>query len=232
MQFFGKTSYPEACLIYSGLNLECKIMSGNGDVMNQSVSWSCYRRGHSYLFLYLYSMKPVIVLTKDVDNCACIIACLDCHECNSSCLISLAPYPRKWIISFPAFSQGGLCEHFYLAPTYLPRFLPSLPLSILPSFLFLHTLSLRLIYNWTFDMICQRKKTKQALSSSHGFRTYWSAHFSFQSIVFFKTTGLIIHHSECLAQILSELLSNCTLVDYAAAPASIHSHTSIKFHFI
>lgn len=90
-------------------------------------------------FVFLSLPPTVIVLSEDVDNCVCVslrVCGLCATVCSiRSCLTCLAPYPRKWIISCPGSSQGGLCEtlfwHGLINPTsfpffLFPSFLPSL----------------------------------------------------------------------------------------------------------
>lgn len=130
-------------------------MTGNRDVGTLGYESVCFLEWsaatvHLYFSLHFYKKMAVIVLSKDVDNCLYIIACLPlfgCKECK--CLLD----PVMFNLSGSLFRimnnllLVGLCEPLFLAQTYLSNFLPHLPLSILPSFPPHHTLhALRLIY--------------------------------------------------------------------------------------
>lgn len=110
--------------------------------MNQSASWRNQRhRGRRpFVFLSLRLQWDACPrFNEGVDHCV--------HAQERKCLLNLFAFNRlgstsiKWIVSRPGCSRRALCEPLFLAETYLPDFLPLLPLSILPSFPPLHALS-------------------------------------------------------------------------------------------
>lgn len=111
----------------------------------------------------MYHCVPTIVCTLKNATVCSVRPCSTC----------LAPYPRKWIISCPGSSQGGLCEPLFWQTFISPNFLPLLPLSILPS----HTSTpwaSRLIYlldSW-HGLSLRTFKLNQGLSHGHWFSSF------------------------------------------------------------
>ena len=100
-----------------------------------------------------------------------------------SCLICLAPYPRKWIISCPGSSQGGLCEPLFWHGLISQA---SFPFFLFPSFLPSHPSTpsaSRLIYLLDFWHDLSQRKSKQVLSWGHVLEIHLAGVFSFRSVV-------------------------------------------------
>lgn len=164
--------------------------------MNQSVSWNS-QQVHLYFFLNLYSNTAVIVLSEDVVCVSLRVCSIVCTLKNAtvcsicSCLTCLAPYPRKWIISRPVSSQGGLCE-----PLFWHRFInqTSFPFFFFPSFLPSHTSTpwaSRLIYLLDIWHDLSQRKSKQVLTKYQILEINLALLFSFQlgiSWLFLKGT--------------------------------------------
>lgn len=133
--------------------------------MNQYVSWNSQRH-HWGEFIYISSSAAVWWLSLFKVRMWIILSVYHCvsatlvytHTCNclpNLCMFNLSGSLSSIMNNLLSVSQPvrGVCEPLFLAQTYLPNFLPFLPLSILPSFLPstpLPRLPSSCIY-WTFD---------------------------------------------------------------------------------
>lgn len=163
--------------------------------MNQSISWSSQQHQeegvHLYFFLYLYSKTAVIVLHDDVNNCICVSLCVYHRVCawECNCLLNLFMFNLSGSLSKKMnnllfrFQPGWAVWTSFLAHTYLLNFLPVFPLSILPSFPLLHTLSFEVNIFAGHLKWSVKEKSKQVLSKGQVLEIHLDDLFSFQLLM-------------------------------------------------